>query len=435
MIGGGLAGLAASQALAERGMDVVVLESKLRLGGRAGSFTDAATGQVVDACQHVSMGCCTNLEHFFATVGVARFLETQKALHFVTLDGRVSRFAASRWPAPLHLAGAFLKLHTLPLADKWRIAIALRSLRRATGDPPFIDWLRLRRQSQRAIDNFWSLVLVSALNETVDRVGLKYARKVFVDGFMAQRRGFEVQVPSVPLDRLYGEEMKKWFAERRVDVRLNSGIRQLTVGNGRVVAAQLRDGERLTADRFILAVPFQRVGQLLPESLQTIEPFAGLSRLEQSPITSVHLWFDRATLPLPHAVLVGCFGQWVFNRGEVATGEHYVQVVISAARECQDMGNVAVTERVITELRDIFPAARSATLLRSRVVTEQAATFSAVPGVDAYRPVPRTPIANLFLAGDYTATGWPATMEGAVRSGYAAAEAITGDTIVRPDLR
>lgn len=419
VVGGGLAGLAAAQALAERGRSVVVLESRNRLGGRAGSFTDSSTGQVIDACQHVAMGCCTNLAHFFHATGVDHLLAPQPLLFFVSADGHVSRFAADPLPAPLHLARAFFGLRHLSWTDKARIAYGLACLRQENpaSDPAFAPWLARHGQTASAVDGFWALVLVSALNESVDRVGLKYARKVFVDGFLTHRRGFEVVLPTVPLDRLYGDEMQQWFAKHRVEIRLNAGVQS---ADERGVT--LRDGERVAADWSVLAVPFDRVEGLL----QTRGTWHGL---RHSPITSVHLWFDRAITDLPHAVLVGGLGQWVFCR---AGG--YVQVVVSAARDVKQLGHYGIEHTITAELRRMFPAAATARLLRSRVVTEHTATFSAMPGVDRWRPGPQSTLSNVLLAGDWTATGWPATMEGAVISGYAAAEKITGETIVRPGL-
>jgi squalene-associated FAD-dependent desaturase len=426
IIGGGLAGLAAATALAPRGFRVTLLEARGRLGGRASSFTDAASGQVIDTCQHVSMGCCTNLDHFCRTVGIDSLLRTQPCLYFMTADRRVCTFRADRWPAPFHLARSFLSAHFLSLGEKLRIAWGLLCLRReGDGDPPFLDWLNRHAQTLRTIDRFWGMVLTSALNETPDRIGLRYARKVFLDGFLRHRRGFEVVLPTVPLGRLYGGELQHWLDQHGVQLVLNCAARALKLDGAHVQQVETRRGEMFAADWYIAALPFDRLLALLPDGvIQSHDSFAGLRHLETSPITSVHLWFDRPVLDWPHVVLIDCIGQWVFNRGEVAPGEHYVQVVVSAARQFRGLGHDEVQRRIMEEMVRLFPAAVSAKLIRARVVTEHAATFSAVPGVDRWRPGQQSPLDNLFLGGDWTATGWPATMEGAVRSGYLAAEAL-----------
>jgi squalene-associated FAD-dependent desaturase len=418
VIGGGLAGLAAAVRFAQRGVAVTILESRQRLGGRAGSFTDPVTGQLIDACQHAAMGCCTEFFTFCRTVGIAKHLERQPKLHFLTADGRRSVFKADPWPAPFHLGRALMGAHYLTPVEKlrvgWGLACMLRE--RSDIDPPLLDWLNRHRQTPRTIARFWATVLVSALNESVDRLGFKYARKVFVEGFMATRDGFEVWLPTVPLGRLYGEELLAWFAAHGVEVRLNAAVKRIHVSDNGVSHLELRDGSELQADKYVCAVPFERFDDLLPAARGAGAPRSG--ELQPSPITSVHLWFDRPVLDLPHAVLVDCLGQWAFDRGS-----GYVQVVISAAR---DLDRTNLPQSIAAEVRTLFPAARSATLLRSKVVTEHTATFSAVPGIDSHRPSQRTAIRNLFLAGDWTQTGWPATMEGAVRSGFLAADAAAG---------
>ncbi len=443
VIGGGLAGIAAAVGLAQHGYRVTLVEARHRLGGRASSFTDPVSGQWVDACQHVSMGCCTNFAHLLRTLGLDHFLAPQPKLYFLTPDRRVSVFRADPWPAPLHLGRALLGAHYLTETDKLRIVYGLLALLRAKpeADPPLLPWLEAHWQNRRTIDRFWAIVLTSALNETIDRIGLKYARKVFRDGFLRHRDGFVVHVPTVPLGRLYGDELRGWLAAHQVEVREGIAVKRLQVqlqdaptattadplsrSRWTVHAAELRDGTKLTADWYVLAVPFERVGDLVPaEVMEQEAAFAQVRHLSPSPITSVHLWFDRAVMQLPHAVLIDCWGQWVFNRGEVAPGEFYVQVVVSAARELRGAGRADIQRRIVDELTRLFPPVAAARLVRAKVVTEHTATFSAVPGVDQWRPAQASPIANLALAGDWTATGWPATMEGAVRSGYLAAEAI-----------
>lgn len=445
VIGGGLAGLAAAVALAPRGFRVTILEARNRLGGRAGSFVEPGSGQLVDACQHVSMGCCTNYARLCETVGVRHLLAPQPVLYFMTPDRRVSRFKADPWPAPFHLGRALLGAHYLTAGEKLRIAYGLGMLLRQppNSDPPLLDWLVRHWQTRRAIDRFWGVVLTSALNEAVDRVGLKYARKVFRDGFVAHRNGFTVEVPTVPLGRLYGEELRGWLDRHGVEVRLNAGVRGLAVRPHaaplRIQSLAMRDGSTLSADWYVLAVPFDRVADLLPEPLAADPYFAASVSLAPSPITGVHLWLDRPTLTLPHVVLIDSLGQWVFNRGEVAPGEHYLQVVVSAARPLRGLGRDEIQRQIVAELGRLFPAVQAANLVRAKVVTEHAATFSAAPGVDRFRPPQASPVGNLVVAGDWTATGWPATMEGAVRSGYLAAEAVLArcdrpERLLAPDL-
>jgi squalene-associated FAD-dependent desaturase len=442
IIGGGLAGLAAAAALAPRGFRVTLLDSRGRLGGRASSFSDSVTGELVDTCQHVSMGCCTNLAHFCKILGIDHLMQTQPSLYFMTPDRRVSRFRADRWPAPLHLLRSFASAHYLSLGEKMRIAWGLMQLQRHApdDDPPFQDWLAKNHQTPRIVNRFWGLVLVSALNETPDRIGLRYARKVFIEGFMKHPRGFEVEIPVVPLGRLYGDELIRWLRDYRVDLQLLRGARNLIVRGNHVTGVGLRQGDAIAADWYLASVPFERLLDLLPSEIIEQHPFfSNLRNLETSPITSVHCWFDRSATELPHIVLMDSIGQWVFNRGATTAGEWYLQVVVSAARQFRGLGHDEVERRVVAELRRLLPRLADAKLLRARVVTEHAATFSAVPGVDRWRPTQVSPIDNLFVAGDWTSTGWPATMEGAVRSGYLAAEALLArvgrpQKLVQPDL-
>ncbi len=443
VIGGGLAGLAASVALAHAGVKVTLLESRPRLGGRASSFEDATTGELIDNCQHVSMGCCTNFRHFCRVTEIDAFFRRERELFFVappsvTTNNRpeVCRFSAMRLPAPLHLAAAFLRLSYLSWREKLALARGLKSLACASSNflqqRSFADWLAEQRQPANVIDRFWLVVLVSALSESLDRVSAAAARKVFVDGFLANRTGWEVWLPTVPLDELYSGQLMRWLTAHGVDVRMKSGVERLVVEANQVTGVQLRSGERLSAQQFVLAIPQHRVCSLLPDDWQDKPPFDRLDQLQTAPIASVHLWFDRPLTELPHAVLVGRLSQWMFNRGEGrgARGERvqadgpqpsYYQVVISNAREVAERSQSEVIADVVSELKAAWPEAASAVLLHSRMIVEHKAVFSPLPGSEELRPVQQSPIANLQLAGDWTQTGWPATMEGAVRSGFLAA--------------
>jgi len=453
IVGGGLAGLATAASLVDRGLRVTLLESRPRLGGRASSFTDPATGELVDNCQHVSMVCCTNLADFCRRVGVDGLFRREPAITFLGPDGRTSTLRAGIGPAPFHLGASFLRSRHLSWRDKARVAYGLARLALdrgagAAGDESFADWLWRHGQDVRTMGLFWGPVLVSALNERLDRMDVGLARKVFVDGFLTTRRGFQMEVPSAPLGELYGARLESWLREKGVEVRLTTGVRSIGPAPEDGPAAgvvTLRNGEAIEADFVVLAVPFDRAAGLLDPALRARVPAAeAAGRMESSPITGVHLWFDRPVCPLDHAVAPGRFLHWVFNhtalqgRGSGAGGQ-YLQVVVSAAYDLLWMNKEMIRDAVLADLAAMWPAAREARLERYWVVTEHGATFAARPGVEALRPPQRTPVDGLFLAGDWTDTGWPATMEGAVRSGYLAAEGVLEDLdrperLLRPDL-
>ncbi|HEY3966790.1 MAG TPA: hydroxysqualene dehydroxylase HpnE [Planctomycetaceae bacterium] len=503
IVGGGLAGLAAAVGLAGRPeLRVTLCESRPRWGGRASSFVDQTTGEPIDNCQHVALGCCTNFRHFCQAIGIESLFCREDELVFVAPDGRASRMAAAPWPAPLHLAPAFARFGFLSWHDKYRLGLGLRALART--DPAlcegvtFLDWLHRHGQTQTNIDRFWHVVLVSALSETLDRIDVGHARKVFVDAFIANRHGWEVWLPTAPLDELYGPRLEAWLAARNVTPRLQSGAKQLLFDPGRTnnaagspssapaahaTGVELRSGERIDADEVILAVPQNLVLPLLPEACRAHPRLAGIDRLETAPISSVHLWFDRPITKLRHATFVGKQSQWLFNRSAIQAtcagqagaveraitdpqpqnhatppgppllrgGEldsalrtpnselHYYQVVISASRDVVEAGNDQTIRMVVDELAGVWPIVREARLVHSRLVTEHKAVVSMLPGVDKLRPPQQSPIDNLQLAGDWTQTGWPGTMEGAVRSGYLAAENVlrrcgTPQRLVQSDL-
>lgn len=423
VLGGGLAGMAAAVALAERGLCVELFESRRRLGGRAASFRDGPTGRWIDRCQHVAMGCCTNLVDFCHRLGPDDAFNRRRRLHFIAPDAR--RYDFDRMnilPAPLHLAPGLGRLAFLRPIDRWRVAAALVRLARMPADAddqPVGPWLRTQGQSAVAIERFWSVVLASALSETLDRASLRAARKVFVDGFLASTTAHELLVPRMALAELFDASPRRWFARYGVVVHDASPVARLEVADGAARSVVFRNGSRREFDFFVLAVPWHRVARLLaPDVAATLRTADSLRRIEPSAITAVHLWFDRPVLETADAVLLGRLGQWVFQREE-----GYCQAVISASHMHAGLDRTTMAQRVAKELSSL-PTAASARLLRWRVVIEPSAVFSVQSGVDAWRPGQSTAIGNLMLAGDWTATGWPGTMESAVRSGRLAAEQI-----------
>lgn len=457
IVGGGLAGLAAAAALAERGLNVDVYEARSRLGGRAASWREPGGERLVDFCQHVGMACCTNLSDFCRALELDRYFRRDRRLHFFTSAGRRFDFAGVPWlPAPLHLGPALLRSGYLSWSERIGVARAMLKLARLdeladdATQPTIGRWLAANGQSARAIELFWTPVVVSALGEAIDRASLKYARKVFVDGFIVHRDAYAIDVPTIPLSAIYGEHAVAKLRNRGVRIHSGLAVRGLrATGDGRF-ELMFDDDVRRTVDQVITTVPWRKAGELLSGFAPLVNEIRGWQSIAGAPISGVHLWFDRKLTDLPHAVLVGMLSQWYFAGPTVPreaggandaepTNEHYCQVVVSASYDLETLGREAAIERITAELRSVFPAAREAKLLRAKIVTERDAVFSARPGIDAVRPRQTTAVPGLFVAGDWTDTGWPATMEGAVRSGRLAAEGVLSrlgrpERLLSPDL-
>ena len=419
IIGGGLAGLAAAAALGGEGCTVQVLEARPFLGGRATSYEigNGDEAEFIDNCQHILLRCCVNLLDFYRRLGVEQDIAFSREFTFIEPGGRRSTLRAGMLPAPAHFAGSFRKLSFLDWGEKMALARAIHAIgrERHRADLDHISmqqWLEEKRQPKRVIERFWRQVLVSAINEELDRMAAAHGFQVFRLGFLARKDSYEMGVPAVPLARLYGSEA--WARIGNVEIRERAPVSQIVVEGG--TARAVRAGEdEIRGEYYISAVPFERVNGLTPELRVDVGAF------EHSPITGIHLWFDRPVTDLPHATLLDRTIQWMFNKHE----GRYVQLVVSASRSLSEMPRAAVIEMALRELSEFFPAAREAKLEKAHVVKEIRATFSAAPGLEAHRPGNATAIPNLFLAGDWTKSGWPATMEGAVRSGYLAAEAVT----------
>ncbi len=433
VIGGGLAGLSSAVALAEAGFRLSLLESRPRLGGRATSYT-LPTGEHVDNCQHVTMACCTNLEDFYRRVGAAGKIRYYDRVVFLDRLGRRGVLRRSFLPPPLHLAASFLTLPFLDWKDKLGIGRAMWRIARDAGNSPnggdttMLAWLQAHGQTPAAIERVWRTVLVSALDEELDRAAARYGIDVFWKAFLKNRRGFEIGIPTVPLAELY-DGCRQEIERRGGTVRTRAAVRGLRLAGGRIAGAVLDDGSEVAADVYISALPHDALLAILPPELVAAEPvFAGLRNLRTSPITGVHLWLDREVTVEPFLALLDRTTQWVFNKtrlyGQTAEKGQYLQLVISASYHMVERGRQEIIDQCWAELREALPAARQAELVRATVVKEVAATFSPAPGSDRWRPDPESPVPNLFLAGDWTNTGWPSTMEGAVRSGYRAAEAV-----------
>jgi squalene-associated FAD-dependent desaturase len=441
IIGGGLAGLSAGCALAAAGYLVELFERRPFLGGRASSYELPGTGEVVDNCQHVLLGCCTNLVDFYYRLGVERQIRWYDEITFLLPGGKSSTLRPGGLPAPFHATASFLKSSVLGIRDKLAIARALLALIPAVpadDGENFQAWLERHGQTRRAIDRFWAPVLVSALNEELDRVSVRYAAFVFRESFLKSPAAGLMGIPAVPLSELYGTAAE-YIEQRGGKVHLRAAVDSVQAEGDAVHLCV--GGEEAKADYAVLATPFNGIGKMLSQAPEMEEVRSDAARLESSPITGIHLWFDREITPLEHAVLLERTIQWMFHKSKILTTRQesaqkgsYLELVVSASKALVDKPRQEIIDLAVRESAEFFPTVREAKLTKATVVKEVHATFSPAPGSDAFRPSHLSPWPRLFLAGDWTATGWPATMEGAVRSGYGAAEALSGNRFLVSDL-
>jgi len=440
------------------------------LGGRASSFVDAQTGEILDECQHGTMRCCTNLADLLDRLSVHHLIRYFDALQFLDGAGRRSEISRCFLPAPLHTSLSFLAFRSLGLSDKLAIARAMLGMLRAVADPKWdlVDvaaWFAEQRQTENAIKRFWRPVLVSACNEDLDRISCTHAFKIFRDGFLANSTGYQFGVPRVPLGVLYTDPTIKYLESRGGSIRLRTIVEAIDFDDSasrRISGIILRSGERLMADHYISALQVDLLLKLLPLEITSGEAYwEQLNGIELTPIMGVHLWFDRLVECPPALAILDRSIEWIFNKTvnfdvpftapqsdaiedagaqqAVTEAGTYLSLVVSASRSYTDMPASAIVETALRDVEACLPAVREATLLRSRVIRWPKATFSPAPGVDGLRPDQRSPISNMKVAGEWTQTGWPSTMESAARSGYRAAECVLADAgvarpLVAPDL-
>jgi len=436
--GGGLAGLAAACALSDIGFKVTLFERRPYLGGRASSYEHPGTGEVVDNCQHVLFRVCTNLVEFYRRIGVEDKIRWYDTMTFLEPGGRASVMQASPLPAPLHTAPSFLSFPFLDAKDKLAISRAIAALT-LTSQPDtgksFLEWCRQHNQTKNAIERFWNPILVSALSEDLDKISIFYAAQVVRES-MKTPAARHMGVPTLPLTDLYNRA-GDYIRARGGEINFRTSLEGFHPESSQV---RIRvAGREESFDYLIAALPFDVLEGVLPEDSTAAALREKISHFEYAPITGVHLWFDHQISDLDHAVLLDRTIQWMFHKSrllEIRVGSapnqagaltpegSYIELVISSSKNMIEKSRPEIIDLVLKEVREFFPAAREAKLIKSTVIKEVKATYSPRPGIDVYRPTQTTSWPRVFLAGDWTATGWPATMEGAVRSGYLAAEAL-----------
>lgn len=438
VVGGGLAGLSAACVLAESGYQVHLLERRPYVGGRASSYEHPGTGEIIDNCQHILLGCCTNLIGFYQRLKVESQIRWFDRITFLEPGGRQSAMQPGPLPAPFHNLRSFLRSAALSSADKLAIARGMMSFVRgvpADNSEKFSDWLHRHGQTRRAIDRFWNPVLVSALNEELDRISVHYAAMVFRRAFMESAQGGCMGVPTIPLSELYGHALT-FIESHGGQATFRANVSSISWNSATSRWKVDFDNESVESDAVILALPFEAMQKLLPDISPEHTRYsdtlsAQLNHFEHSPITGIHLWFDRAVTELPHAALLDTTIQWMYNKSllqpAVREGDagSYLELVVSASKSLVNKTRQEIIDLAMRELAGFFPRVREAILTKATVIKEVRATFSVTPALDQFRPGAVTGWPRIFLAGDWTNTGWPSTMEGAVRSGSMAAEALT----------
>lgn len=431
VVGGGLAGIAAATALSIENIDVTLIERRKVLGGRASAFP--IENGWLDNCQHVALGSCVHLLDLLVKLGTRNLVTFHADIPFLE-PSRVTVLGPSPIPAPFHFIPRFLGAKLFTFRQKLNILKLFSRLRHLDRNDPAFDeitlyeWLLGQGQSEQIMENFWNLIFVSSLNELPNRTSAKYGIMVLQESFLSGREGASVGIPNVSLSELYHQAAKTLFLERNVRV-IHENVQAFILGNGKPKVS-LDNGSVLEGDDLISAVPFYNLKALLPETLQDEPIVAQTQHLSTSPILGIHLWFDRPITRYPFGALSGSPIHWFFSKP--STGEsHYVQLVISACRPFMETSTEELINLGMQELKTFLPQSASARLLEGKVVREARATFSPAPGCDQYRPPQETSIPHLTLAGDWTRTDWPATMEGAVISGYRAAERVLKGSALR----
>jgi squalene-associated FAD-dependent desaturase len=435
VVGGGLAGLSAAVALAGAGAQVTLLERRPYIGGRAYSYEHPALSETIDS-QHVVLGCCTNILQLCEQAGMAEAIRWYDELVFLEPGGRRSPMRAGSLPAPAHRTLSFLRAPMLSLRDKAGIAAGLARFLRGypeSDTESFAAWLKRTGQTERAIRHFWEPVVLATLNDGFERCSAKYAGKVFYESFLRSAEGGRLGIPTAPMSEFFAPVAQ--LAQRRgVALRLKASvetIERMPDGRWRIVA----EGTESCTDAVVLATDFKQTRALLsrlePRATEAGLQAQGFEQFVPAPITTIHLWYDRDVTQLDHAALLDTRIQWAFaksriRRWPVERGS-YLELVISASWPELEMSRDEILASALRELEMFFPAVRQARLVKSGVLKEARATFSVTPGLDKFRPRQATEWPGLYLAGDWTATEWPSTMEGAVRSGRLAAGAVMGD--------
>jgi squalene-associated FAD-dependent desaturase len=440
VIGGGLGGLSAALQLCSRGRRVLLLERRRFLGGRTYSFLDETTGDVLDNGQHLMLGCYAATRRYLERIGSSRLarLQPKLDLRFLHADGQEAALTGGSLPAPAHVLSGLLKLRTLPRDQRislfrvgWDLLVRSASGQKELDDLSAAEWLERLGQGAQARTYLWDIIAVGALNEAPSAVSALLFFRVLRSAFFGSRENAAFLIPTAGLSELFVDPAETYLRAHGGEIHLGTAAERIVVEHQRAVAVETADGRQLKGRTVVCAVPFPAADGLLPVEVLGEDVLQEMRRrFTWSPIITLNLWFDREVIHHDVAAVLEGSVHWIFNRSAIlkaparARQGQYLSLVVSGAAEIIDRTAEELTETALKDLRRLLPAARDARLLHSRVLKERRATFVPAPGMERVRPAAVTRVANVALAGDWTATGLPATIEGAILSGERAARVL-----------
>ncbi|HZX49330.1 MAG TPA: hydroxysqualene dehydroxylase HpnE [Nitrospirota bacterium] len=437
VIGGGFAGLAAATELSSAGFHVTLIEQRRFLGGRAYSFLDKDSGLEFDNGQHILMGCYENTFRFLDKIGVTDKLYFQKNLcvDFLDTTGTDYRLNCLPLPAPLHILSGILRFKAISLTERIRMlnmakGVLFGNATNTAHDVTITEWLKRLGQGKKARETLWDIITLATMNEHPDKSSAAIFRNVMKKAFFSLRRNSRIVLPVVPLSSLFADNAETYIRQNGGSIEKGTAVSALLTSNNSISGVKLKDGRVFSGEYFISAVPYYSVQKLFAGARLLGTELNSVPALKPSPIISIHLLFNKSLTEFTFAALLNSPIQWVFNKEKIFRDAAYkglLSLVISGAHHYIEVPSEKLVELALSELKKVIPATSTARILCCKVIKERHATFSPQPGVDKFRPSQKTPIKNLFLAGDWTDTGLPATIEGAVLSGHKCAMAITSN--------
>ncbi len=435
IIGGGLSGLAAAVDLASRGAEIILLEQSSKLGGRCYSYIDETTGDVVDNGQHVLVGAYRHTLRYLEMIGTRKHLRAEPKLRLPLYhpEKGFAVFEVASLPKPLHLTAGMLKFKLLTLSERRRllsVGLALqkwnKEMEQRLSQLTVDEWLTSLHQSDEAKRCLWFPIAISIMNELPQHASaLLFARSLRAT-FLGSKSDARILIPTIGQTELYVDSAITYLSERSAKIMLNAEVTSTEIVGPKVIGVQMKDGSVIKSTSVISSVPYHALVKLLPNEALNYHEFSSLHKLQSSPIVSIHLWFDKEFMPMDYIGLIDKNIQWLFNRRRIAkdkgTPACYLAAVISGAYEQVGWTKEHLIDETVKDIGEVFPESQTSKLLHSVVIKEKRATFSPTSESESFRPSVRTSLTNFYLAGDWTATGLPATIEGAIMSGFAASK-------------